>query len=318
MEPLNCREKRPLSAAEKIEVAMWREAAAVTIGAGLFCLARSQYERGALAVETVEIVTDKVLKDRTLVFLSDLHNKEFGKGNAELLQAIDSVRPDAVLSGGDMMIAKGNADTRVPLSLFSSLSSRYPVYCGNGNHENRMTWERETYGRQYEVYKKQLTDMGVIYLEDESALLECDIRITALDLDECFYRKALLQRKEPMEQGYLEKKLGAGPSGQGPIGEPFQILLAHSPLYFKEYADWGADLTLSGHFHGGTIRLPWLGGVMTPQYQFFLPVCAGTFYIGEKAMVVSRGLGTHSINIRLNNRPQLVVLKVKRRALEKA
>lgn len=148
--------------------------------------------------------------------------------------------------------------------------------------------------------------MGAVCLEDSSAMLDEDIRITGVDLDEKFYKKIFFGRPVSMERGYLEKKLGK--AGEE---EAFQILLAHSPLYFEAYASWGADLTLSGHYHGGTIRIPGLGGVMTPQYQFFLPQCAGTFRKGEKIMVVSRGLGTHSINIRLNNRPQLVVLRLR-------
>ena len=107
-----------------------------------------------------------------------------------------------------------------------------------------------------------------------------------------------------MPAHYIEEKVGNPASGH------FQILLAHSPLFFANYADWGADLTLCGHFHGGTIRLPGLGGVMTPQYQFFLPWCAGIFEDQGHYMAVSRGLGTHSINIRLNNRPQLLVLHI--------
>ena len=100
------------------------------------------------------------------------------------------------------------------------------------------------------------------------------------------------------------------------LGQPdekrFSILLAHSPVFFEEYAAWGADLTLSGHFHGGTIRLPVLGGVMTPQYQFFYPRCAGEF-TDEKGrrMLVGRGLGTHSINIRFCDKPQVLVVKLK-------
>ena len=82
----------------------------------------------------------------------------------------------------------------------------------------------------------------------------------------------------------------------------------HSPLYFHACRHWGADLTLAGHFHGGTIRIPGLGGVMTPQYQFFLPWCAGSFEQEGKWMAVGRGLGTHSINIRLNDMPQLLVV----------
>ena len=99
------------------------------------------------------------------------------------------------------------------------------------------------------------------------------------------------------------------------IREGSIFLLAHSPLFFEEYAAWGADLTLSGHFHGGTIRLPVLGGVMTPQYQFFYPRCAGEFELpgrwGERSrMIIGRGLGTHSINIRLNDKPQVVVIRL--------
>ena len=110
-----------------------------------------------------------------------------------------------------------------------------------------------------------------------------------------------------MEEDYLYKKLGRTDRRK------FHILLAHSPLYFKNYAAWGADLTLSGHFHGGTVRLPVLGGVMTPQYQFFLPWCAGDFQMKGSRMIVSRGLGTHSINIRFNNKPQLVVIQLKKK-----
>ena len=100
------------------------------------------------------------------------------------------------------------------------------------------------------------------------------------------------------------------------LGKPdekrFSILQAHSPMFFEEYAAWGADLTLSGHFHGGTIRLPVLGGVMTPQYQFFYPRCAGEF-TDEKGrrMLVGRGLGTHSIKIRFCDKPQVLVVKLK-------
>ena len=285
---------------------MWKRAAAAAGGLGLICLARSQYERKALSVETVEIRSDKIRSDKTLVFLSGLHDNEFGPDNVRLKEAIDKIHPDGVLSGGDIIVTKGRTSLRVALSLFSYLTARYPVYCANGNDESRMRWKRKTYGGQYERYQKALRDMGAVCLEDSSAMLGEDIRITGVDLGEKFYKKIFFGRPVSMERGYLEKKVGkAGEQGE------FQILLAHSPLYFDAYARWGADLTLSGHYHGGTIRIPGLGGVMTPQYQFFLPQCAGTFRKGEKTMVVSRGLGTHSINIRLNNRPQLVVLRLR-------
>ena len=279
---------------------MWKEAVSLAAAAGAACMLRSEYEKKHFSVEVTEIISPKLERDRNLIFLSDLHNNEFGRDNGELVAAIHRLNPDAVLSGGDMMVCKGKRDIKVPLKLFRQLAASYPVYCGNGNHENRMVWERSLYGDLYEEYRDAMTAMGVSYLEDSCGL----------DLAPCFYRKALYQKVPPMPPGYLERKLGKGPSDCKE--EPFTILLAHSPLYFDSYARWGADLTLAGHFHGGTIRIPGLGGVMTPQYQFFLPWCAGDFERDGKRMIVSRGLGTHSINIRLNNRPQLVLIRLRR------
>lgn len=285
---------------------MWKELLGAAAAAGGLCLLRSEYEKKALSVEAFCLTSGKLRTGRRLVFLSDLHSNEFGRGNERLIEAIDAVRPDAVLSGGDLMVVReGEADTRVALELLERLAARYPVFCGNGNHENRMKRRRELYGRKYEEYRDALRSAGVICLENSSAMLGEDIRITGIDLDRRFYKRRLFWRDPSMEETYLEKTAGEASR------ESFQILLAHSPMYFEEYAAWGADLSLSGHFHGGTVRLPLLGGLMTPQYQFFYPRCGGFFEDRDHYMLVSRGLGTHSINIRLNNRPQLAVIELR-------
>ena len=216
------------------------------------------------------------------------------------------VKPDAVLFGGDGMVAKrGNSDVRIPLALLTELAKEFPVYCGNGNHESRMLWKSEIYGETYENYRTALENAGIRYLSNEAADLDSDIRVYGLDLP----KSAYLPRSGEIPECLLKETLGE------PDPEKFCLLLAHSPLFFEEYAAWGADLTLSGHFHGGTIRLPLVGGVMTPQYQFFYPRCAGYFELPGKGreksrMIVGRGLGTHSINIRLNDKPQVVVVRL--------
>lgn len=55
------------------------------------------------------------------------------------------------------------------------------------------------------------------------------------------------------------------------------VLLAHNPVYFDTYAAWGADLTLSGHLHGGIVRLPLLGGVISPQMKLFPDYTRGCY-----------------------------------------
>lgn len=277
----------------------------MAFGAG--CLARSRYERDCLVTEKYRIASEKIHgQGKTIVFLTDLHNKEFGEENSRLLETVRKVKPDAVLFGGDGMVAKrGNSDVRIPLALLTELAKEFPVYCGNGNHESRMLWKSEIYGETYENYRTALENAGIRYLANEAADLDSDIRIYGLDLP----KSAYLPRSGEIPEGLLKETLGE------PDPEKFCLLLAHSPLFFEEYAAWGADLTLSGHFHGGTIRLPLVGGVMTPQYQFFYPRCAGYFELPGKErekgrMIVGRGLGTHSINIRLNDKPQVVVVRL--------
>lgn len=293
---------------------MWLAAGAAAAAAAAGCLLRSEYEKEQLAIDRTVITTDKIAKECTIVFLSDLHSHEFGAANRRLLAAIDVINPDVILIGGDMMVTNrvsserfGEADgegvdLRVPVELVRRLTRRYPVYYGNGNHETRMNRERASYGKQYEEYVRILRSFGVMILDNRQELFRSDIAICGIDLEERFYEKFHpdhLKREEITEL--------AGSADR----DRFQIMLCHSPLFFDACRSWGADLTLSGHFHGGTIRLPYLGGVMTPQFQFFLPWCAGTFEEEGKYMIVSRGLGTHSINIRLNNKPSIVAVTLK-------
>ena len=277
--------------------------AIIIVAASAFLL-RSEYEKNHFVTERYTIYSEKLKHtEQNFVFLSDLHNKTFGEKNEKLIKAIDEVKPDGVLIGGDMMICKGDGDLEITLDLVGKLAAKYPVYYGNGNHEERMRDEREIYGFRFEELEKALVQLGVHYLSDDSADFGSDIRITGCNIDSAFYKHRFTVPKFP--EGEIKKHVG-------PAAEKrFQILLLHSPLFFGNCRKWGADLTLSGHFHGGTIRLPFLGGIMTPQYQFFLPWCAGRFEKEGKTMIVSRGLGTHSINIRFNDKPQLVWITLK-------
>lgn len=283
------------------------------LGAGFF--ARSEYEKRCLETDRYVIHSPKIRGEgKTFVFLTDLHDMEFGERNRRLLAAVDREKPDAVLCGGDTIVAKGRGDLSVSLALLGDLARKYPVFCGNGNHENRLKRERGVYGDKYREYKAALERMGIVYLENGSAPFGGDFMIYGLDLP----RESYLPFHAVLPPGYIGKALGKEESGR------FSILLAHSPMFFCEYASWGADLSLCGHFHGGTIRLPVLGGVMTPQYQFFCRWCAGFFRAGkefpamqrgperERRMIAGRGLGTHSIRIRFNDKPQVVVVRVEK------
>ena len=176
------------------------------------------------------------------------------------------------------MAQRGKRDIKVPLKLFRQLAASYPVYCGNGNHENRMVWERSLYGDLYEEYRgchdrhgRQLPGGQLCFLG--KGLEDCRSGFSPLFLPEALYQR----RCHLCPRLHLETETGQGPSDCKE--EPLTILLAHSPLYFLDspMPAGGADLTLAGHFHGGTIRIPGLGEVMTLGTGFFLPWCARGF-----------------------------------------
>ena len=284
--------------AGNIELSLCAAAGAAAAG-----LAWSKYERGHFGTEELVFSSSKMKEPAILVFLSDLHDNTFGEKNEKLLKEIKRIHPDAVLIGGDTMVTKpGRADLSRTKELLQGISRlSCPVFYANGNHEQRMQRDRGVYGSMYDEFRKLLEEYQVNYLQNKTVQWRDDIAVSGVDIAWKYYQDF---HPDSMVPYYLTRRLGKAES------ERFQILLAHSPLFFDAYAGWGADLSLAGHFHGGTIRLPGLGGVMTPQYQFFHPFCGGVFEQNGRWMLVSRGLGTHSINIRIGNRPQLAVIRL--------
>lgn len=284
--------------AGNIELSLCAAAGAAAAG-----LAWSKYERGHFVTEELVFSSSKIKEPAVLVFLSDLHDNTFGEKNEKLLKEIKRIHPDAVLIGGDTMVTKpGRANlSRTKELLQGIFRLSCPVFYANGNHEQRMQRDRGVYGSMYDEFRKLLEEYQVNYLQNKTVQWRDDIAVSGVDIAWKYYQDF---HPDSMVPSYLTRRLGKAES------ERFQILLAHSPLFFDAYAGWGADLSLAGHFHGGTIRLPGLGGVMTPQYQFFHPFCGGVFEQNGRWMLVSRGLGTHSINIRIGNRPQLAVIRL--------
>lgn len=257
-------------------------------------------------IRTYELKTRKRKAGSRLTFalLADLHNKEYGPDNALLIEAIKKQQPDAVLIAGDMLIGH----TKIPFSpaqkLVLALKETAPVYYANGNHESRMRLETGTYGKKYEEYMEPLREAGVRVLINDSALLDAPggpVWIHGFEMELCYYQKfhQPFFRPENLTEALGRPKEGA-----------YHILLAHNPVYFPFYADWGADLTLSGHLHGGVVRLPFLGGVITPQVKLFPKYDRGLFRRGERSLIVSPGLGTHTINIRIFNPAELIIIRL--------
>ncbi|MBO6015062.1 MAG: hypothetical protein J6P60_00545, partial [Lachnospiraceae bacterium] len=126
--------------------------------------------------------------------------------------------------------------------------------------------------------------------------------LSGLEIGRRYYKRF---HKKEMKPGYVSKHLG--PRNE----EAFTILLAHNPDYMDAYAGYGAELVLSGHVHGGVVRLPLLGGVISPALRLFPKYDGGLFVKDETSMILSRGLGSHTIPIRFLNPGELIVISLK-------
>lgn len=248
-----------------------------------------------------QLYSNKVKEEHHYVVLSDLHNKSYGEKNEKLWKNIDELAPEAILIAGDILTAKPGESYEVAYELIKNLAAKYPVYYGMGNHETRLFLYPEVYGDMGEKYEKDLNQIYVRFLRNESRECKDNIRITGLDMKREYYKRF---KKYPMDSDYMKETLGNVKS------EMFEILLAHNPDYFEEYAAWGADLVLSGHVHGGMVCLPILGGVVSPAFKFFPKYDGGLFKHGKSTMILSRGLGMHTIPVRIFNPGELVSLKI--------
>lgn len=227
----------------------------------------------------------------TIVQVSDLHNCTLGTNNKKVLDKIKEATPDIIVMTGDIIDAR-NTKVDVALAFAEEALKIAPCYYVSGNHEARIDYD----GDVYENFRDALSGLGVTVLENEN----CDIikngeEITLVGLkDGGFdYSRTL---DDMLNEAMCEN-------------ENYKILLAHRPEYFDLYQD--VDLIFSGHAHGGQVRLPFIGGLFAPG-QGVLPKYDGGIYTeDERCMVVSRGVGNSLFPIRINNKPEIVAVKLK-------
>jgi uncharacterized protein len=239
--------------------------------------------------------------------LSDLHSKTFGRGNTRLIRQIRKADPHLLLMTGDMLNATDD-DGAVVIALIRSLGGRCPIYYSLGNHEQlAKQYAGETGSQKYAAFLESLETLGVILLDNARAelfLQDTAVELYGFTLPLNYYTGDKVENflfERGLKEGTLEEYLGT------PDPEALTILMAHSPKFFEEYREWGAHVTFSGHVHGGLIRIPGLGGLLAPQQGFFPEYSGGMYRREGQTLLVNRGKGSHLLNLRVNNRPHVVV-----------
>lgn len=250
------------------------------------------------------IVLDHLKKNCRFILLSDLHNHIYGKDNQVVIDEIRKAKPDFVIVAGDLVTSKERESTKPGEDLVNAISKEVPVYYAMGNHETKI----RTFSSFGDTFKKMMRsinhDQMHVLINESVELKEYNIKITGLELPRYYYSKFRI--RDFSTKNIVEM-----------VGEPdasmCNLLIAHNPDYFRYYADWGADFVLSGHVHGGIMRLPVLGGVISPAYVLFPEYDGGIFHHGKSTMLLGRGMGTHTLPFRFFNPGELYIVNCLRK-----
>ena len=270
-----------------------------------------KYETDSLEITKYEIENEKIPKEFDnfkIVQISDLHNKSFGKGNKRLLEKIDSQNPDIVVITGDL-VEGDNKNFDVALNLIDELLKKYKVYHIIGNHEQKSLIKKHK--QLYKTYFDKLYKKNIVNLDNEKTKVEKDgkyINIYGLIIPLEYYPyffKNYENKNMKLEQDFINNKLGEINRDE------YNILLAHTPFFFEDYEKYGVDLVLAGHVHGGIIRLPKVGGLLSPNREFFPKYDFGKYIKNNTTMLLSKGLGGSKVLIRFACKPEIVSITLK-------
>jgi len=251
-----------------------------------FCL----YQNKHLVITTYTYESEKLgadLDGYRIVQISDLHNAEFGKENKKLLEIIRSCSPDIIVITGDL-VDSNHTNVERAVAFVKEAVKIAPVYYVTGNHEY---WLDPS---ENEQMMQGILAAGAYDLDDEAVRIEKgDSSFLLVGLDDQHLSDETLKNLLQEQKNELS------------------IVLAHEPQYLQNYANAEADLVLTGHAHGGQIRLPFVGGIVAPDQGFLPEYTSGQYNNTDTEMIVSRGLGNSIIPVRLFNYPEVVCVELR-------
>jgi predicted MPP superfamily phosphohydrolase len=253
-----------------------------------------------LQVVRYAVHTEDAFPSIRIAHVSDLHSCEYGEDQCELLEAIDRENPDLVVLTGD--IFDGSLPMEPAAAFLRGIQGKYPCYFVTGNNEY------ENGGDAFTERMAVLQEYGIIRLSGGMEVIRIkDASVNICGVDDPYAWEDSDDPLESRETHYKEQVTHAAALAQN---GNYTILLAHRPELFDFYSQFGFDLVLSGHVHGGQWRIPGLlNGLYAPGQGLFPAYTGGRYEKNGSVMIVSRGLARETTNIpRVNNRPELVII----------
>ena len=234
-----------------------------------------------------------------IVQLTDLHNASFGEDNRDLVKQIRDLEPDLIFLTGDM-VNSNERNISVLTGLLKKLVTIAPVYVSYGNHET--SWE-EAFER---TLREPIEETGAVVLEFEYLDLEIKGNFFRLGGLSSYYRAPIMTTSDA-KQRECELQFADDFENTG----LYKILLSHIPTTWLDGGrlnEYPVDLVFCGHYHGGQIRLPLIGGLYAPNVGWFPPYTKGLYDDGGAAVVLSAGLSSNRSIPRINNPGEIVCI----------
>ncbi len=214
--------------------------------------------------------------------ISDLHCKNFGTEQSELISAIRDCNPDIIVLTGDI-IDNRKTSVKAVYDLVVGLEQQYPIYFVTGNHELEPSASK-SYGDMLDIFKS----FNVTLLDDSTVALEKN-------------NQNIYLHGQKFRSRYVVNFLQTADENH------FNILLYHASDFFDLIAPFHYDLVLSGHIHGGVVRLPIIGGLLNADGSLFPKYDRGMYTIQPSTLISSAGLGNADLP-RFYNNPEIVLI----------
>lgn len=255
-----------------------------------------QYNRTHYTAEFYQVHSRKLTESCRIVFLTDVHLREYGADNCDLVQDVRTLKPDLILLGGDLVTYGAGSNYDNMISLCRQLTDIAPVCGVLGNHEDELYFldnDRDLVDRFAETGITILRNAEATYTVHGNTISILGVEGSSKDFGN-------YGAKEFMDAAELETDYD------------FRICMTHIPTYFPDVlVDYSFELGLAGHTHGGIVRLPKIGPLYSAEEGFFPTYAGGSYALSNGAtLIVSRGLGDSSELPRINNVPELSVIDI--------
>ncbi len=255
------------------------------------------YENNFLQVSYYKVFDENVPKDfdgYKIIQISDFHNTASKRLREDLIESIQKEKPDMIAITGDLIDAN-KTNIQLSVDFVKKITDITGVYFVTGNHEASI--------KNYDVLKGNLEELGVKVLEntyDTVSKGASYINIAGIN-DPSFANEPSVSNEIIVKTEINNTKYNE---------DFYTVLLSHRPELYDVYVERKVNLVLTGHAHGGQIRIPIIGGVVAPNQGFFPRFTDGILKEGDTAMVISRGIGNSILPFRINNRPEMVIVEL--------